>query len=149
MRLLGDREAIARFVAQAFGDAGTPPDLVGAAARFTRLAEIAYEAPQDQSAALLRSLAESLREIEAPQCRDLLTDELLANARTNEAVAASLRNLDVGELCEMLVADSGGVARGTGRSRSRPTRARADLGRRPRRDRRLGEHRDARRWRLR
>ena len=105
VRLLGNREAVARFVAQAFGDAGTPPDLVGAAARFTRLAEIAYEAPQDQSAALLRSLAESLREIQAPQCRDLLTDELLANARTNEAVAASLRNLDVGELCKMLVAD--------------------------------------------
>ncbi len=103
-RFLAEKSEVSRYLTETYRGSGTSPDLMGAAERFAELAEIAYEVGTGTSrASMLRSLGEALQELDPVLRRALLVDELLPEARTNEALAAVIRQMDVDAVCRALV----------------------------------------------
>lgn len=103
-RFLADKSEVSRYLADTYRGSGASPDLMGTAERFAELAEIAYEVGAGASrASMLRSLGEALQELDPALRRALLVDELLPEARTNEALAAVIRQMDVDAVCRALV----------------------------------------------
>ncbi|MDZ4168356.1 MAG: HEAT repeat domain-containing protein [Coriobacteriia bacterium] len=105
-RFLGDKTAVAKYLTETHAGSGTTPDLMGTAERFAELAEIAYEVGTGSARAqLLRSLGEAFQELDPALRRSLLVDEMLPEARTNEALAAVIRQMDIDSVCRALVGD--------------------------------------------
>ncbi len=113
-RFLADASEVGRYLSETYAGSGAAPDLIGTAERFAELAEVAYEAGSGASrAAMLRSLGDALEHLDPALRRALLVDELLPEARTNEALAAVIRQMDVDAVCRALVEelDEGEVSR--------------------------------------
>jgi len=103
-RFLGDKAEVSRYLTETYTGSGGAPDLMGAAERFAELAEIAYEVGTGATrAAMLRSLGEAFQDLDPAFRRTLLVDEVLPEARTNEALAAVVRQMDVDAVCRALV----------------------------------------------
>ncbi len=77
--------------------------VLAATERFSELAEIAAKQPADERPELYRQLGEELGRIDPELRRHLLTDRLLPEAKTSEAVAAVVRQMDLDQVCDMLV----------------------------------------------
>jgi HEAT repeat protein len=103
-RFVGDPLAVSSYITETYAAQGAEPDLMAAAERFAELAEIAYETGSGASrAAFLNSLGQAFRELDPALRHALLVDEVLPEARTNEALAAVVRGMDVDEVCRILV----------------------------------------------
>lgn len=105
-RFLGDHVGVADYLTQTYIGSGTTPDLLTAAERFAELAEIAYEVGGESGRAqLMKALGDAFTELPSGLKRQLLMDEVLPEARTNEALASVIRQMDIDEVCRMLVED--------------------------------------------
>lgn len=113
-RFIGHPPAVARYLRETFHAGEDACDLMGTAERFAELSEIAYDMGGEEGrAGMLRSLGEALDALDPALRRELLVEELLTEARTNEPLAAVIRQLDVDSVCRMLVEDldAAGVSR--------------------------------------
>lgn len=106
-RFLDDAPAVANYLTQTFTDSADGlADLLGTGARFAQLAEIANEVGgEDGRHALLASLGAALSSLDPALRRSLLVDEILPEARTNESLAALVRQLDIDDVCRMFLMD--------------------------------------------
>jgi HEAT repeat protein len=103
-RFVGDPPAVARYLTGVMSEAGEGPRAAGE--RFSELAEVAREtASAEDRGRLLTSLGAALAELDPGLRRELLFNELLPEARTNESLAELLRELDLDEVCRLLVED--------------------------------------------
>lgn len=100
-RFMANSGSVSAYLAEAYEQAEQNP-LVLAGDRFAQLAAIAAGSDEPAKYALLRSLAEALNDLDPELRRTLLVDEILPEARTDEAVASTLRQLDLDEVCKML-----------------------------------------------
>lgn len=105
-RFVGDRKAVASYLTETLVGSGDLHDLLSAGERFAELAEVSYEfGGEEGRPELLRALGEALQELSPDVCRSLLVDAILPEARTNEALAAVVRQIDIDTVCGMLVQD--------------------------------------------
>lgn len=105
-RFLGDHMGVAEYLTQTYIGNGDAPDLLSAAERFAELAEIAYEMGGESGRAeMMQALGQAFSELPANIKRQLLMDEVLPEARTNEALASVIRQMDIDDVCRMLVED--------------------------------------------
>lgn len=104
-RFLGDTKAVASYLGETYAGRDGLNDLMETGERFAELAEIAYEVGGDQRHKLLAALGQSLEELDPALRRSLMVEEVLPEARTNEALAAVVRQMDIDEVCKMLVED--------------------------------------------
>ncbi len=107
-RFLGDHMGVAEYLTLTYVGSGTTPDVVSAAERFSELAEVAYEAGGETGrAALMHHLDAAFQELEPSIQEALLAEHILPEARTNEALAAVVRQMDIDSVCEIIVRDAG------------------------------------------
>lgn len=104
-RFAGESAAVARYLTETFAGSGGLPDLMSAGERFAEIAEIAYESGGDDRHRLMASLGDALEQLDPALRRAMLIDEILPEARTNESLAAVVRQLDIDSVCRMLVAE--------------------------------------------
>ncbi|TLM90360.1 MAG: hypothetical protein FDZ75_06285, partial [Actinobacteria bacterium] len=107
-RFAGDAIAVSSYLTETFAGTGGLPALMSCAERFAETAEIAYEVGGDSRHQLMASLGDALQELDPALRRALLVDEILPEARTNESLAAVVRQLDVDAVCRMLVLEMDG-----------------------------------------
>ena len=94
--------------------------VLAATERFSELAEIASKQPPEERAELLSPARRGARQRLDPELRrHLLTDRLLPEAKTSDAVAAVVRQMDLDQVCDMLVEGSSRARRPTRASRAR------------------------------
>lgn len=102
-RFLGDAPNVTRYLSRTADEEG---GLERAAERFAELAQIAYEhGVESERLELLRSLGTSLQQLPPAMRRPMLVDQVLPCARTDEAIAAVIRQLDIDSVCRLLVED--------------------------------------------
>lgn len=111
-RFIGDSASVGSYIEHVLKRTEGAMGLSEASERFAELAEIVFNmAPGPERDEMLSSLRIALSGLDPAVRRSLLVDHLLPEARTNEAVAAVLQDLDLDEICGMLVPP---VAGGTG-----------------------------------
>lgn len=103
-RFIGQPHQVRQYLIESSAGEGTSVlDLVKMGERFAEMAEVAFGAGGDtEKYELLRNLSEALKDLEPSIRRALLVDEVLPEARTNEALASVVRQMDVDDLCRML-----------------------------------------------
>ncbi len=104
-RLLGDRGTVSSYLTSTYTSSGVTSNLLGAGERFAEFAEIAYAAGEAERSPLMGSLGEAFGDLDPSLKRALLVEQILPEARTNGALAAFVQQMDVNELCEVIVAD--------------------------------------------
>ena len=106
-RFMGDSAAVVEYLADTYSGAGGEPDLLAAAARFAEMAQIAFETGLDADrVALMHSLGQAFEQLDPGLKKALLIEQVLPEARTNEALAAVVRQMDIDSVCAALVADA-------------------------------------------
>ena len=90
-----------RDVFQSIDDAVS--GVAAATERLSELAEIAAMQPVEERAGLYNQLGDELGKLDPGLRRRILTDRLLPEAKTSDAVAAVVRQMDLDEVCGMLV----------------------------------------------
>jgi len=100
-RLIGDREAMREYMTRAYvsGDEESP----FGDRTINELARIVAELPADERPRLLDSLAQAIMGLPAEERHQLVAEHLLVDARSDDAVASVMRQLDVDEVCRVLV----------------------------------------------
>ncbi len=101
-RFLTDTAAVSDYLSESFREGGVS-GLIETGDRFAELAQVACSQAGPTRHELIHALGEALSELDPDLRRGLLVDELLPEARTNESVAAVIRQLDIDEVCKMLV----------------------------------------------
>lgn len=105
-RFLTDPSVVSSYLGRVCRLADGTVDLQGLGERFSQLAGIAYEVGSAEGRMdALRSLGASLGELDPELRHSLLVKEVFPEARTNEALAALIRQLDLEEVCRLLVSD--------------------------------------------
>lgn len=103
IKLAGDSSAIARYLMQTYASASGFANVKLMAERLSEIAEVVAEAAEDQRERAMSSLADAFGHFDPEVRRRLLVDELLPEARTNEAIAEVVQRIGVDNLCGMLV----------------------------------------------
>lgn len=105
VRFLGDKMAVAEYLTETYVGDGANPDIIAAGERFAELAEIAYESAEGADrAAVMQALGHAFDALDPELKKSLLTDQVLSEARTNEALASVVRQMDIDSVCSALVA---------------------------------------------
>lgn len=102
-RVLTDPALVARYVRETFATRGESVDGVLDNMRFHDLVHAAMLQPQDVRGQAMRALAEALGELDPEIKRRFVTERLLPDARTDEGMAAVVRQMDVDEVSTLLV----------------------------------------------
>lgn len=102
-RVIGDSEAVRDYLDDTLRSGEGGFDIASAGERFAELAQIAQDAGGGDGQELFRSLADALRMLDEEFQRELLTEELLPEARTSEALARVIRELGLDDACRMIV----------------------------------------------
>lgn len=106
-RFMGDSAAVVGYLTETYAGSGGEPDLLTAAARFAEMAQIAFETGSDADrAALMHSLGQAFEQLDPALKKALLIEQVLPEARTNEALAVVVRQMDIDSVCAALVADA-------------------------------------------
>jgi len=103
-RLLGDPDAVREYLENSYDAGNGTTDLSGTGDRFAQLAQLAAELGGEEDHELLKSLADAVWQLDPELRRELLFDAVLPEARTSESLSAVVRQMDVEEICRMLVA---------------------------------------------
>jgi HEAT repeat protein len=101
-RIIGDPDQVASYLVETYAGRGES-DFTAAASRFEQLAEVADSAGPSERARLFGSLSDALTRLDPDLRRQLLVDEVLAQARTNDSLASVVRQMDIDEVCKMFV----------------------------------------------
>lgn len=101
-RTLGDRTAVRDYLARAYAGASEDESPFGDRT-VNELARLVAEMPAAERPHLLESLAQAIMDLPPDARHTLVAEHLLADARGDDAVAAVVRQLDVDEVCQVLV----------------------------------------------
>ncbi|MBN1192895.1 MAG: HEAT repeat domain-containing protein [Coriobacteriia bacterium] len=104
VRFAQDPNLLSRYLNEfvSEGRAGRPlTNLI--AGKIVSLAHAAMTELDEDQPAILRSISESLLDLDPQVRRDVLVDRLLPESRLDESVAAVIHQFDTGELCRALV----------------------------------------------
>ncbi len=103
-RFIGAGGGVATYLRDVFASMqSAAAGILAATERFSELAEIASKQPAEERAELYRQLGSELSRLDPDLRRHLLTDRLLPEAKTSDAVASVVRQMDLDEVCDMLV----------------------------------------------
>ncbi|MDP2233680.1 MAG: HEAT repeat domain-containing protein, partial [Actinomycetota bacterium] len=105
VRVMEDSSAMCSYLAETMSGRGRSPEEMLAGVRTTELAHFIAKQDPRKRPALYRSLADAVMSLEPDTRRVLLTERLLPEGRTDDAVASVVRQMDVDRLCRVL-ADS-------------------------------------------
>lgn len=103
-RFMGDSLSVRDYLTETFsgmGDHSAAMAVIGE--KFSELAHVASAQDVEERVQLFRSLAEALMDMEPDVRRELLVDHVLPEAKTSDAVASVIRQMDVDAVCRMLV----------------------------------------------
>lgn len=103
VRLIGDPETVKAYLVETLTGRGTDPHEALKGVKLAELAHGARAAEGSQRALLYRSIAEAISSLPVEVRRQLLSERLLPEARSDEALAAILREMDVDDICRTLV----------------------------------------------
>ncbi len=101
-RVVGDPGALHAYIRESSAARGRDPGEVAREMRIEVLANAAAKAEKGQHAALFRTLAEAMLDLDPAVRRAMLTTRLLPEARTNDAMAQVVRQMGVDEVCAIL-----------------------------------------------
>lgn len=103
-RFMGESAAVKDYLTETFAGRGDRNEaMIAVGEKFSELAHVASAQEPEERAQLLRSLAESLMELDPEIRRDLLVDHVLPEAKTSEALGSVVRQMDIDAVCRMLV----------------------------------------------
>lgn len=103
-RFMGDSSAVKDYLTETFAGRGDRnAAMIAVGESFSELAQVASTQDIEERLQLFRSLAESLMDLDPDMRRDLLVDHVLPEAKTSDAVASVVRQMDVDAVCRMLV----------------------------------------------
>jgi len=103
VRLIGDKDAVRGYLIETLTGRGQDP---GEALKNFKLGELTQAvqlAEKQRRALLFRSIAQAIEGLPADVRRQLITDRLLPEARSDESLASVLRQMDIDDVCRMLV----------------------------------------------
>ncbi len=103
VRLIGDPETVKAYLVETLTGRGTDPHEALKGVKLSEIAHGARGAEGAQRALLYRSIAEAISSLPLEVRRQLLAERLLPEARSDEALAAILREMDVDDICRTLV----------------------------------------------
>ncbi len=110
VRVIGDGQTLRRYFSETLMGRGRDPAEVLRGLNIEELARTASRAAPEERSLLYRNLAEAVLALDPEIRRAVLAERLLPEARGDEAVARVVRQMDVDEVCGILVQ---GVAENT------------------------------------
>ena len=99
VRVIEDPKAVGPFLSATIVASG----IAAAAERLEEMAHVVAQQKQERRGSLYRALREALEDLEPNVRRQLLAEHVLPGARSDNAVAAVVRQIDVDEVCQSLV----------------------------------------------
>jgi len=99
VRVIEDPKAVGPFLSATIVASG----IAAAAERLEEMAHVVAQQKQERRGSLYRALREALEDLEPNVRRQLLAEHVLPGARSDNAVAAVVRQIDVDEACQSLV----------------------------------------------
>jgi hypothetical protein len=103
LRVIRDPDAVAHYISGTIQERGGTGGEGGVLTRFMELVHMAAEQPQEVQEELFTRLAEAISGLPDAQRRELIAERLLPESRTDDSLAAVLRQLDVDDVCRLLV----------------------------------------------
>lgn len=103
VRLVGNAEAVRGYIVESLSGRGEDPTEALRNLKLGELAEAVQLADRKRRALLSRSIAQAIEGLPADLRRRVLTERLLPEARGNDALASVLRQMDIDDVCKMLV----------------------------------------------
>lgn len=102
-RLIGDPDSIGAYLMETLVGRGTDPNAALKHLKLGELAHAAQRAELHRRAQLHRTIADAIASLPVDIRRELITQRLLPEARTDESLAAIVRQMDIDDVCRMLV----------------------------------------------
>jgi len=103
VRIIEDPEAISSYLRDSYATSSGSPEEALQAMRFNELAHMISQQPEEKRPALLRALADAVKGLEHEVRRRFVTEKLLPDARSDEAMASIVRQMDIDDVCKLLV----------------------------------------------
>ena len=103
VRTINQPNVIRDYLHAVYAEPDEPSNLSAVGARFSELSQAAFELSPESQDELMRSLAQALWELEPSLRRDLLVQSVLPEARTSEPLSAVVRQMNVDDICRVLV----------------------------------------------
>lgn len=103
VRLIGNAEAVRGYIIESLSGRGEDPNEALRNLKLGQLAEAVQLAERKRRAMLSRSIAQAIEGLPADLRRRVLTERLLPEARSSDALASVLRQMDIDDVCKMLV----------------------------------------------
>lgn len=103
VRIIEDPEAISSYLRESYTASSGSPEEALQAMRFNELAHMISQQPEEKRPALLRALADAVKGLEHEIRQRFVMDKLLPDARSNDAMASVVRQMDVDDICRLLV----------------------------------------------
>jgi hypothetical protein len=110
VRLVGDSAALTGYMRETLVGRGRDPHEVMREIKFAELARSAANSEPGQRDELQRSLASAILDLEPDLRRMLIAERLLPEARSDDSIAAVVRQMDIDEVSRMLVEGLAGDA---------------------------------------
>lgn len=103
VRIVGDTDAVRAFLVETLTGRGTDPNVALKGLKLDELAKAVQLAERGRRAMLYRSIALAIEGLPVELRRALITERLIPEARSDEALAAIVRQMDIDDVCRMLV----------------------------------------------
>jgi hypothetical protein len=103
VRVIHDPDAVASYIHGTIAERGGTGGEGGVLTRFMELVHLAAEQSDELQSELFKALADAVEKLPESERRELLSERLLPEARTDDSLAAVLRRLDIDEVCHLLV----------------------------------------------
>ncbi len=107
-RLLSDGPLVAGYLSESIAGRGTDPAVVAAGNAVSELARAAQRTPVADRAKAFEAVAAALMGLDSETRRAVIAERLLPEARSNDASAQLMRQMDMDAVCRMLVEGFGG-----------------------------------------
>jgi len=103
VRLIGDKDAVSGYLIETLTGRGQDPSEALKNFKLSDLTQAVQLAERHRRALLFRSIAQAIEGLPADVRRALITDRILPEARSDESLASVLRQMDIDDVCKMLV----------------------------------------------
>lgn len=103
VRVMQDPEALGGYLRESYTSRGGSAEDTLQSAKLSELAHVAAQQAAEVRPSLYQALAQALGDLEPEIRRRLVAEKLLPEARTDDAVASVLRQVDIDVLCRILV----------------------------------------------
>ena len=103
VRVIQDPESVKQYLTESLHTRGLSAEQGIQAMQFNEMAHMAAQQPEEQRPALFRALAEAVEALDPELRREFVTEKLLPDARTDDAVASVVRQMDIDAVSKLLV----------------------------------------------